>query len=219
MRHLNDKWSTRKEKIECRAYRFLGIELFRKAVFKLESIIHKKDDKLNHNYHVKKLGIEGLKDFKKFLYYNGTIHVKNMAMLGIIGITKLIALGGFNWVDIPLGLLFIKDAYCVMLQRYNCIAINQSIRKQEYRNNRILEKQKEKAKEQILKNNLSEELGNKKIIINNAINDLEAKAPIVVNTSSLETLKTFKNYLDSLKNVNDLNKVNNSNETIMKRSR
>ena len=44
---------SKNQKFEVKIYELLGIKLFKKAVFKLEKIIHRKDGKKNINYHIK----------------------------------------------------------------------------------------------------------------------------------------------------------------------
>lgn len=43
------------QKIEKRVYELLGVNLFRKAAFKLEKIVHRKDKGKNTNYHIQKM--------------------------------------------------------------------------------------------------------------------------------------------------------------------
>lgn len=111
-------------KIETKMYELLGIKQFRKAVFKLEKIIHRKDNGKNTNYHIQNNTISSIEEFKKYLYYNGTIHTKNL----IRGIPLLALMYLFNFKILPFTLLsawLIKDAYCVMLQRYNWIKLSE----------------------------------------------------------------------------------------------
>lgn len=50
---------------EEKIYELLGIKLFKKAVFKLEKIIHRKDKGKNINYHIKKAdSVESVNSFK-----------------------------------------------------------------------------------------------------------------------------------------------------------
>lgn len=41
-------------KIEIKVYELLGVKLFRKAAFRLEKIVHRKDKGKNTNYHIQK---------------------------------------------------------------------------------------------------------------------------------------------------------------------
>ena len=56
---------------------------FRKLVFALQRLIHRKDKGHNINYHIPHQDIESFDAFDKYLFYNGAIHVRNiLAMLG-----------------------------------------------------------------------------------------------------------------------------------------
>lgn len=112
------------QKIEKRVYELLGVNLFRKAAFKLEKIVHRKDKGKNTNYHIQKNEVDSLGEFKKYLYYNGTIHTSNL----IKGIPILALMFIFNFKIlsiITLSAWLLKDAYCVMLQRYNWIKLSE----------------------------------------------------------------------------------------------
>ena len=112
------------QKIETKVYELLGVKLFKKATFKLEEIIHRKDKGKNINYHIKNsYSIESVNDFKKFLYYNGTIHVKNVIVGSAILLTLILFFNNPIAI-VPISILTIKDLYCIMLQRYNWIKIN-----------------------------------------------------------------------------------------------
>lgn len=138
----------RREKIELKIYRFLGVKQFRALAFKLEKLVHIKDKKQNHNYHINpdsgksliNCTIDEMEDFKKKLYYNGSIHVKNLIFLTITSLIILIVPTFNKYVLILNLVLAIKDAYCVMLQRYNCIRINSVIEAKRKRMNKAVEK-------------------------------------------------------------------------------
>lgn len=131
--------------MESRIYELLGIKYFKQLTFKLEKIIHKKDKGQNKNYHLKGNGLEAIENFRKYLYYNGFIHVKNSVFL-IIGLIILGLTVGVNYYLIPFILLLIKDLYCVMLQRYNWIKLNEYKEKLEQRENRKVLKEANKIK-------------------------------------------------------------------------
>lgn len=118
---------TKKEKIEVKIYKKIGIEKFKKLTLYLEKKIHKKDKGQNINYHPKKLTKGSIKKFRKFFYYNGFIHSRNL----IFGVPLLIVMIIFklNPIFITfLSLWLLKDAYCVMLQRYNWIKLSEKER-------------------------------------------------------------------------------------------
>ena len=115
------------QKIETKLYELLGIKLFRKAVFRLEKIVHRKDNGKNTNYHIQSNSINSLEEFKKYLYYNGTIHTSNL--IKGIPILALMFIFKFKTLSIiTLSAWLLKDAYCVMLQRYNWIKLSEKER-------------------------------------------------------------------------------------------
>lgn len=145
-----DEEKKKKEKIKrkLKIYEMLGVKQFRALTFKLEKLVHIKDKKQNHNYHINpdsgksliNCTIDEMEDFKKKLYYNGSIHVKNLIFLAIASLVILIV-PTFNKYLLILNLvLAIKDAYCVMLQRYNYIRINSVIETKRARMNRTVER-------------------------------------------------------------------------------
>lgn len=139
--------------MESKIYEFLGVKQFKKLTFKLENLIHRKDKGKNKNYHLNGNGIEAIDNFKKYLYYNGFIHVKNSIFL-IIGLIVVILTSNFNYYLIPFILLLIKDLYCVMLQRYNWIKLNEYKEKLEQRENRKVIKEANKIKDKEFSNDL-----------------------------------------------------------------
>lgn len=141
--------------MESKIYEFLGVKYFKQLTFKLEKLIHKKDKEQNKNYHLMGNGIEAIENFRKYLYYNGFIHVKNSIAL-IIGLTVFVLTTGFNYYLIPFILLLIKDLYCVMLQRYNWIKLNEYKEKLEQRENRKVMKEANKIKEKDFSYNLEQ---------------------------------------------------------------
>lgn len=131
------------EKIEIKIYKFLGIEKFKRLVFKLENFIHRNDNMKNINYHViNSNSISSVENFKKYLYNNGKIHVRSLINgVIIIGITLVL---GINPLILTfLGLLMIKDIYCIMLQRFNWIKIKEFQRKLKEKEERKIIKEKE----------------------------------------------------------------------------
>ena len=112
------------QKVETKVYELLGVKQFRKAAFKLEKIVHRKDKRKNTNYHIQKNEVDSLGEFKKYLYYNGAIHTSNL--IRGIPLLVLMSLLDFKVLSIiVLSTLLLKDAYCVMLQRYNWIKLSE----------------------------------------------------------------------------------------------
>lgn len=139
-----------KKKLELKIYEFLGVKQFKKAVFMLEKIIHKRDKGKNINYHIKNSNDrESVDSFKKYLYYNGFIHTKNL-ITGIPIIVFAILCGQNLLFLISLILFLIKDVYCVMLQRYNWLKISEFEKKLEIRDEKKIDlSQKNFAKKEI----------------------------------------------------------------------
>lgn len=187
----------KREKMEVKFYKFLGVEKFRKLVFLLEKMIHIKDKGKNINYHPKSSTLEDLKEFKKYLYYNGFIHVKNLCFLMFLLLIKLIFIPNFVFVYFLLIPLIVKDSYCIMLQRYNYINLSEIIKKKEM--------QMEKRRNQIHKRiKIIEKQTNKKVVcveninkeqLSNFIEFLQGKSDIIINNNDLETLLQIKQFL------------------------
>ena len=203
----------RREKIELKIYQFLGVKQFRALTFKLEKLVHIKDKKQNHNYHINpdsgksliNCTIDEMEDFKKKLYYNGSIHVKNLIFLTIASLIILIV-PSFNKYLLILNLILaIKDAYCVMLQRYNCIRINSVIETKRKRMNRAVDRRSN----EILK------LRNKQMTSNNENeNDMLKYIGLMVDKNDpklLDTIIKLINVLDRKDNAifdkNDLEEL------------
>ena len=160
---------SKNQKFEVKIYELLGIKLFKKAVFKLEKIIHRKDGKKNINYHIKNSNdMESVDNFKKFLYYNGAIHTKNL----IFDIPVIILMIVFRYnliLIVPIMLWLIKDIYCIMLQRYNWLKINGFEEKLQVRKNKRIERRVEEIDKEKIKVNLEQ----KEIDKNELVAELE----------------------------------------------
>lgn len=82
-----------------------------------------KDKHTNANYHVAGFTPRAVSAFKKYLFYNGSIHVRNIVYAVIYAVLRVIfgqRLIGFDWLVL---IHSVKDIYCVMLQRYNFLQI------------------------------------------------------------------------------------------------
>lgn len=150
------------EDLELKIYKALGVKYFRNLAFKLEKLIHIKDKKKNINYHINDCkDLVSIDKFKKYLYYNGFIHVKNL-IFGSVGLALMIILNASVVPVIALSTLLLKDAYCVMLQRYNWIRITRHEEKLKARERKRIDKvksniDKEKVEEVIINNKVNRE--------------------------------------------------------------
>ena len=146
--------------IEMRIYELLGIKFFRKMAFGLHDILkfpltikmsnEERHDFLHNrasNYNLGKINsLEEVKKFKKHLFINSGIHIWALLFclpnfLKVIGGTASLSTSIINLTCIDINL------YCIMLQRYNGIRINQLIKKMTSR----YDKQKEAIKEELRK--------------------------------------------------------------------
>lgn len=150
------------EDLELKIYKAIGVKYFRNLAFKLEKLIHIKDKKKNINYHINDCkDLVSIDKFKKYLYYNGFIHVKNL-IFGSVGLALMIILNASVVPVIALSTLLLKDAYCVMLQRYNWIRITRHEEKLKARERKRIDKvksniDKEKVEEVIINNKVNRE--------------------------------------------------------------
>ena len=194
----------RKEKFEVRLYKRLGIEHFKNATFKLEKIIHFKDKGKNINYHMKTIDEKGAEDFKKFLFYNGSIHVRNSIILTAVLTIKFAFFPTTSFFDIILNIILIlnltKDLYCVMLQRYNYIRLNELIEVLKKRKEIIAEKEALKIEKVVSERSLNLSLNeNEKetdlALITKLQLFLSNNANIVIDENDIESLKRIRDFL------------------------
>lgn len=189
-----------RHKVETKIYELLGIKKFKKAVFKLEKIIHRKDKEKNINYHVKdSRSKKSVNSFKKFLYYNGIIHIKNL-LIGIPSITIMALLNVKLIFLIPYAIFLLKDVYCVMLQRYNWIKINEFEEKLNSRQQKMIKKETEQLKIE----KLNTKLDNVKIDKQQMIDNLIAIRSYIINNNN-----TNNQINDSIINIVEITRNNN----------
>ncbi len=129
--------------IEKKFYELIGIKRFRKMAFGFRKVLcfpiliffpkemRKRFFENPSNYCMKRgNGIQDLKDFKLMLLFNTLIHIWGL-WVGI-PLVKDLALGIYTALQ---GLLivppFVVNIYCIFLQRYNHIRINEVIEKYE----------------------------------------------------------------------------------------
>ena len=140
-------------KFERILYIILGVEVFRKLVFLLEKIVHLKDKGKNQNYHIDGYNTTSTNKFIKFLFFNGTIHVKNLVIILIYFLIKSILnslnLFSFEIYDFIILAFGIKDLYCIILQRYNYIRIVLFNYKKKKQKDAQLERKSKRIKENL----------------------------------------------------------------------
>lgn len=195
--------------IELRIYELLGIKIFRKMAFCLYKILGfpftifmSKENRKNfynapNNYNMKKgHGIKDLKDFKKWLLFNAGIHV-----YGLFSCTFTLMMGSILVSTIIAAVI---NAYCIMLQRYNHIRINQTIEKWKLR--------EKKQKDAILK-----EMEQENVISNNFVHKIVDKRDKEVTITFEEflqkaTLSQLKDYKEILQYYNYVKQVDESTQ-------
>lgn len=202
------------KKIELKIYEFLGVKKFRKMVFKLRDTFflpilkiarlskeerHKILYESPSNYIMKKgHGIKDLKDFKKQLLFNAGVHIWSLSEFMPSFLKIIDGTASLPTIIITLSCVTI-NIYCIMLQRYNHIRINQVIKKIEPR---------EKAKICKLKEELIREdsLLNKHTykVVNKDDKEKDITFEELLETASYEQLKKFREYLSDFKEKNQI---------------
>lgn len=176
-------------KVEIKIYEILGIKAFRKMAFKfclafltLFTLSYSKKERKEalygnpSNYTVgNNVTFDGFKKFKKSLRFNASVHTA--AAIWCIGHL----LTGSSLI-IPL-IALILNLYCVMLQRYNQIRIED-----------LLERHKSRYEKK--KQELQEELINNEILLQNTYSIVDKKG----NESSI-------NYVDLINSINSVEKL------------
>ena len=174
---------------ELKLYELLGIRLFRKMVFKLEKMIHHKDKGRNTNYHLTSFEADSLDTFIKFLFYNGAIHARNILYFVVYIFLHLLFHWHFYWFDLIFLLLAIKDVYCIMLQRYNYIRINERKKRIEQKKIVNIRINVTNSKVHFSENYDPAFLESDLAIIRNMKRRIENGDSIVISESEQETLK------------------------------
>lgn len=211
------KFHLKKNKnIEMKFYELLGIKVFKKMAFFIRDIVtlpltfkmpkeERKKSLYNtaSNYNIgKEKSFENIKKFKKQLFKNAGIHI--FALLAFIPSFIKIILGTASLSTTIIVLpAMVMNIYCIMLQRYNCIRINQLIEKMTPR----YEKQKDVIKEELIeKDSLLLEHSYK--IIDKNEKETSVNFEDLIANASIQELKQYRNYLAYLQIVNRAIQVN-----------
>ena len=212
-----DRFHFKKDKsIEMKLYELLGIKVFKKMAFFVRDIVtlpltfkmpkeERKKSLYNtaSNYNIGKAkSLEDIKKFKKQLFKNAGIHI--FALLAFIPSFIKIILGTASLSTTIIVLpAMVMNIYCIMLQRYNCIRINQLIEKMTPR----YEKQKDAIKEELIeKDSLLLEHTYK--IIDKKEKEMKINFEDLIANASIQELKQYRNYLAYLQIVNRAIQVN-----------
>ena len=112
------------ERAELRLYRALGIEPFRRLMFAVERLRHRRDGARNANYHLTESAPGALAGAMPFLRYNGALHAVALTAL-LLALLLWRRFTDVSWLwELPFWLLAALDLWCLMLQRYNAIRIS-----------------------------------------------------------------------------------------------
>lgn len=187
--------------IELKIYELLGIKIFRKMAFGLRDISalalkmskEERTDKPYNTastYNIGKIdSLEDIKKFKKNLFINAGIHLWALSLCLIGGTASLpIPITIINLIGIGINL------YCIMLQRYNCVRINQLIKKMTPR----YEKQKESIKEELRKDDLLFKDHTYKIV-DKKERETSITLEDLIATATIEQLKQYRDHLSYFK--------------------
>ena len=188
----------KREEMEMKLYECLGVRQFQNLVFKLEKVIHFKDKGKNINYHVKSGSIDELKEFQKYLYFNGFIHVRNN--IGLVAFTIVQQMFFSDWFLLYTIPSMLKNTYCVMLQRYNYLRINKVIEGKQ----KVLDRKVEKKKQEFIQENkeaIKKIKRNKQSLeqIQSLKKFLQGEEDVVLDESSLEMLTLIRNFVSDSK--------------------
>lgn len=199
---MKDKFNN----IEMKIYEALGVNLFKKFIFKLLDIallpitskMNKRDryDYLyntHSNYNIgQRKDLQSLRNFKKYIWFNAGVHIFSLYFCSV-SVKNIFSLAANNLAVVLLSTfniaLIVLNIYCIMLQRYNAIRINKTIRKYA-----TLE-QKKKAKicnELMVEKQITDNLTHE-IIKNKQVRPITFEE--FLQTATLEQLKNYHNVL------------------------
>ena len=196
--------------VEMRIYELLGVKTFRKMAFALRDKIwilftlkmskEERKESLYHtasNYNLGEVkSLEDVKKFKKQLFSNARIHLFAFLVL-IPNFIKII--GGTAALSYTIITLIAGgiNLYCVMLQRYNCIRINQLIKKMTPR----YERQRDEIKEELRKED-SLLLEHTYKIVDKKERKTSITFEDLIANANIEQLKQYCEYLAYFQSVN-----------------
>lgn len=189
---------------ELKIYEFLGIKYFKKLMLKFHKLLYwpislllEKEQRrelynnARDNYKIGKVSeLKDIKTFKRNLYFNGSIHLILTLLNALIFISPLSPV----MFILNLASLLI-NAYCVMLQRYNCIRINNMLSRCEP----IEKKKQEELQRKLQTDEFIERNIDHKILNFKKVTEKEITFEEFLNTASLSQIKEYMTYLRKLK--------------------
>lgn len=166
----------------------------------LEHLIHRKDKGQNVNYHLPYNNVDSMDKFMKYLFYNGSIHARNITGIGIYFVIKLCIGKSFFWIDGFLILLMIKDIYCVMLQRYNYLRIKQRKVRLKTKNQEIIRNEAGIIDVSVIDNYTQEKRKSDLQLVRRMKNAMIAQTSFVLLPSDVESLTRLTQLYESMSN-------------------
>lgn len=185
-----------RERAELRLYTILGVQQFRKMVFLLEKVVHFRDKKTNTNYHVGGFTPEAVKNFEKYLFYNGSIHVRNIIYALIYSVLRVVFGSRMFWFDFVVIVHTIKDIYCVMLQRYNYLQIKGFETAQANKRRARVERKTREMQENFSKKYQSSNCERDLQLLREMKRKLANHEPVIVDDEMMMTLLQLENAMD-----------------------
>ena len=209
------------KKTELKIYEVLGVKVFKKVIYKIHDLcvlpftilMSKKDRKefLKNpdNYNMKKgHGLQDLKDFKKMILLNTSIHTFGLFVCIPNFINVISGTATISATIINLSCIII-NCYCLMLQRYNNIELNRIIKKMEIRDkNRKIKLKEELINEDYLLNEYSYK------IVNRRNKEETISFDKLLETLTYNQLKEFRNNLLYLKELSIYQDYCNSEDNL-----
>lgn len=198
------------EEIEMKIYELLGVKYFKKLAISLVDItflpftlkaykglsLKERVFKINHvksNYFIGKINsMEDVENFKHSIIINSRIHIFALAVLFALPHKVLINTILFNII------FTILNCYCLMLQRYNWIRINETVRKMTPR----YERQKAKIIDELQETEKKLPEPSYKII-DKEDKEKDISFEELISNASMEELKRYQHCLLFLKHESD----------------
>lgn len=198
--------------LELRIYEILGVKIFKKMVFELlyslsffvtfklsrkerKNII----DSMPSNYVMKKGNrLQDLKNFKKAILFNTGLHTLGFTT-SMYSIIKTIIFFPTTFSVICFLFLIIVNLYCLMLQRYNWVRINEVINKFAPHEEKI----KNKLKDELKDKDKSLSPHTYKIVNVNKKEKLVTFEDLL-NNATIKQLKEYKKHLEIFQEYNNI---------------
>lgn len=126
-KRLDHMAKKKSESAEILFYKFVGVLFYKKIVLKYEELLHMKHGYRLTNYHPEKMTTEGIKNFYWKLAYNCVLHIISIVislMYFVVGyIGNIIILP----VNIIVLIVIIFNIYCIFLQRYTYLRMQEML--------------------------------------------------------------------------------------------